>query len=425
MSKFSETMKKQHTVIIWGAGKLGTRLGARLLDLGLPLKMYWDIRSSEIAECNGIPVASPFAVEPTDGVVVVFAITNGHIRAKALEELRERNYAVLSGEDIYGEIVCPLSQDNFDIVECTKRPECNTDTCEKLNRLISFNFPQSDKVLIRTVHLMVTQRCSLGCKYCLAYMNSYPPAKRKDFDTERILKDIDALSSVCSYIKRLVVYGGEPMLHKDIEKIVNRASEKENIGIVDLVTNGLFKLNEESVLRMDRRKLRFEFSNYSEAIAKEQSDVIHANYERLKELGLKPFMHSITPEWLAPRTIENKNWDTGYMRELKSNCDYFPSDAVEDAKAIMLVAGGVMYPCKMACTINTVGLADYREDYLVIDGRTAQELVDAINNLYARPYFETCRHCTKEQGEVVRVAGEQGFDERYAPGAGKCYCSDT
>lgn len=399
-------------IIIWGAGNLGRKLGAELILRSFPVDCYWDLRAEDIKQCNSIPVVTPFTdLESIENTLIIFAVSSGLIQSASIEKIKQYGCDYVSGMKLYQDILCPNNLGRLDITECCNRIECNVDTCSRLNSLIFEKYYSPDKILLETGYLFITQRCSLKCKYCIAYMNSYPVDKRFDYEADSIIADIDALSEACSFIKRIVVYGGEPFLHPQIDRIVGRLKEKDNIGIIDIVTNGLFRQPENSISSLKGENVRIEFSNYQEALSDAQIKVRDSNYEKMKELGLNPFMHGVTPEWIKPRTFYNKNLSTSEKESLKAHCDYFVRNESNKIKQSMVIANGRIYPCRMACSITTLGVADYREDYIVIEKEP--DLVAAIERLYEKPFYDYCGHCESKQGEITPIAGEQGFDERY------------
>lgn len=410
-----EYLQSFSDIILWGAGHLGRVLGEKLLELNLSLSCYWDLRAEKMGECNGLPVYHPFsAPHDLNSALVIFSVTSGLIQGESLQKLKKHGYNYISGMEVYQQLICPISVKDFNMSECCNRPECNVDTCSKLNELIMDNYYREDKILLETGYLFITQRCSLKCKYCIAYMNSYVPELRYDYSAERILKDIDRLSEVCSFIKRVVVYGGEPLLHRHIQEIVQRLTEKDNIGIIDIVTNGIYNQPDSVIQSLNHRNVQIEISNYEEALKPQQIEARNKNIERMKELGLKPTLHGITPEWIKPRTFYNRQLGEEQRIKLKQECDYFRASMDNKVKQSMVIANGRFYPCRMACSIHTLGVAEYPTDYVEVDSCRGQEMVKAINLLYGKKCFMTCGHCDAKQGEITSIAGEQGFDERYA-----------
>ncbi len=331
-----------------------------------------------------------------------------------MQNLRGKGYSCLRGMEIYQQLLCPLSAENLDMGECAARSEGDVDSCSKLSRLLNEHYYREDKILLETGYLFITQRCSLKCKYCIAYMNSYAPEQRLDFAAERILEDIDRLSEICSYIKRVVVYGGEPLLHPDIQVIVQRLVEKDNIGIIDIVTNGIYQQPDSVIQSFRHRNVQIEVSNYGEALQPQQIEARNRNIYQMKALGLQPTLHSTTPEWIKPRTFYGKGLGEEQKIRLKQKCSCFWDSKDNRRKQFMVIANGRFYPCRMACSVHTLGVADYAEDYVEVDSCQGREMADALNALYGKQCFMTCGHCEVGQGEIIRMAGEQGFDERYA-----------
>lgn len=85
------------------------------------------------------------------------------------------------------------------------------------------------------VYLAVTDRCNLQCRYC----NIPDKKKADDMSTKQIFSLIDQIAEAGT--KRLQLTGGEPMLRKDIGKIIDYAHSK-NI-YVTMSSNG-FQIKE-------------------------------------------------------------------------------------------------------------------------------------------------------------------------------------
>lgn len=94
-----------------------------------------------------------------------------------------------------------------------------------------------------TIQVFPVYGCNLACSYCL---HSIPKKDRGYVSDATVMnyelyqKCIDDLSHFPEKIKMLRFAGtGEPLLHKDIAKMVEYAAEKEVAASIDIVTNGL------------------------------------------------------------------------------------------------------------------------------------------------------------------------------------------
>ena len=91
--------------------------------------------------------------------------------------------------------------------------------------------------IIRDLRVSLTDRCNFHCFYCLP--NGEPPLARK----ETILT-FEEIAEICEIfvslgIEKLRLTGGEPLLRKDVEKLVEKLSRlKPNLKDLALTTNG-------------------------------------------------------------------------------------------------------------------------------------------------------------------------------------------
>ena len=78
-------------------------------------------------------------------------------------------------------------------------------------------------------HIIPTRRCNLACAYCNEYDDFSRPVP-----TEEMIRRIDRLA----YLKTSIVTisGGEPLLHPEIEKIIQRI--RHHGMIAGIITNG-------------------------------------------------------------------------------------------------------------------------------------------------------------------------------------------
>lgn len=92
------------------------------------------------------------------------------------------------------------------------------------------------------VTLCVTNRCNLKCIYCY---EEYYERSHREFTTEELLSLIDELSEMGT--KYISVNGGEALIRRDIETIVDKIKEKNML--CHLSTNGLLIKDNIPVLK--------------------------------------------------------------------------------------------------------------------------------------------------------------------------------
>src|SRR3712207_3546705 len=90
---------------------------------------------------------------------------------------------------------------------------------------------------IRDLRISLTDRCNFRCFYCLP--NGEPPLARKE--TILTFEEITLVSEifVSLGIEKIRLTGGEPLIRKDVEKLVEKLSElKPQLKDLALTTNG-------------------------------------------------------------------------------------------------------------------------------------------------------------------------------------------
>jgi len=91
--------------------------------------------------------------------------------------------------------------------------------------------------IIRDLRVSLTDRCNFRCFYCLP--NGEPPLARKD-----TILTFEEIETICEIfvdlgIEKIRLTGGEPLLRKDVEKLVEKlSSHKPKLKDLALTTNG-------------------------------------------------------------------------------------------------------------------------------------------------------------------------------------------
>ena len=86
---------------------------------------------------------------------------------------------------------------------------------------------------ITYLRLSVTDRCDLRCSYCMAEKMTFLP--RKDLLT---LEELDILASqfIARGVRKIRITGGEPLVRRDIMKLIEHLSRHKNSGALDELT---------------------------------------------------------------------------------------------------------------------------------------------------------------------------------------------
>lgn len=386
-------------VILWGASYLGKAISSKIKEKELKITCFWDMRYQELGEIDGINVVEPFlSVVDKKSTLVILCIGNTALMGTLLERIKENGYEnCLRGDKLYMDICCPFNEDtgiNGQI--CSGSMECRSMFCSKLHNIVKKNCTR-DGIFLPNVTFMVTSHCSLKCKYCVAYMNSYPENRKQHFSLEQIEKDIDCLMDSIAGVGSITIQGGEPFLHPDIDKVVGKLLTKRNFGIISIATNGIFRIKEEKLRAFQDARVNVAFSGYYDALPQEILDVYYSNIALLDRMNIPHTVGVRVPEWIIPPTLYDRHYSTEYMSEKLKNCR-IPDRCLQ-------VANGRLYPCLYSLALHQIGVADYQEDYLELSDGNFEEKLEKYLNM---PFYRSCGHCGGGGG-ITPMAGEQGY----------------
>lgn len=413
VTAFVNHVRSFSTIILWGAGNMGRAIGAALLSRQVPIAAYWDIRYRDINEANGIVVNEPFTGgHDKSCTLIIPCISNGSSGGEWTRgHLASHGYDhVIEGKDIYEALLCPLSlAAKLDAKVCLDAPMCNVCACDRFINILKkeLGIPAGDQdgnLCFNVMTFVVNQKCSLRCRYCAQYMNSYKPADRVNFPRARIIDDIDRFLAAVDVVGVVSIIGGEAFLHRDLNSIVRHVLTKSNVGVVTVTTNGVCRIREEQLVDLRHNRVKIYFSDYSGQMSAAQNKLFNDNVALVRSLGIN---YSVgVPIWMKPGRLDRKPYSRETLQEMKAGCGAI--------KMCMSVKNGRFFPCSASEPINSLGIGDYPSDYVdMTDNDGPEDLRRKLTEAIQRPYYESCAHCGGVDESLLKASGEQGLDERY------------
>lgn len=393
--------KFQH-VILWGASFQGKAIGSKLLEHGVHIENYWDIRSNEIKTCNNIEVVQPFSNENPGQCLVIICIGNRVILDMLIMDLTQHGFTeYIYGDYLYMGLICPFNKKTgIAAKRCSCTMECRQIYCRRIEGILSEKIEKNDPIILPSITLIVNQKCSLRCKYCTSYMNEYPKEDRINFPLERICEDIDRFFAAVDLVGTVTVMGGEPFMHPDISKIIAHLCTKKNFGLISIATSGTYPIKPEQLEGLYDERVNVSFSNYTESITENQKEMFYKNIELLKKLKVCYTVGLFSPEWIIPPTLVSKDIDNEQLVRMKTKCNHWDQ-----------IKNGKVHPCDLAMSIYSLGVADYESDYVdLTEEITVEELRKKLKEYIDRPFYESCRYHRSSGGKILTAkAAEQGY----------------
>src|SRR5690242_7707755 len=96
-------------------------------------------------------------------------------------------------------------------------------------------------------HIIPMRRCNLACSYCNEFDDFSKPVP-----TEVMFERLDKLAALGT--TAIIISGGEPLMHPDIEKIIARIRHHKMLAC--MITNG-YLLTEERIKKLNRAGLEY------------------------------------------------------------------------------------------------------------------------------------------------------------------------
>ncbi len=256
------------------------------------------------------------------------------------------------------------------------------------------------KLYIRSVDIVITEKCSLKCQDCSNLMQYY--ASPKNIGLDAVMGEIDRVTSSAGEINELRIIGGDPFMNKEFPQIVNYATTKENVNKVVIYTNATIAPNIQKIKEMsDSRKIFVFMTTYDE---------LSPNADKLsKVLDEQNIQYNRQPAygWTDCGHFAVHNRDENAQEDIFKNCC---------AKHFTTLTDNKLFRCPFAANLHRLQATPVFEDDFVelLDvNKLSQDEKNAYQNKlkkYLREiaYIKYCDYCNgRTYGDPEIVPGIQ------------------
>jgi organic radical activating enzyme len=235
----------------------------------------------------------------------------------------------------------------------------------------------------------VTTHCTLRCQdcnHCIPYYKTHYVASYEEFTA-----DINNLLSAVDLIYCVQLVGGEPLLNRDLAKMLLFLKSKKRIWKVLIATNATL-LPSQEVCEVARccRKISFKVSNYSNLglYNVKFSEVINV----LSENNVSYFAYPEDHTWYPLQELYKDE-----QNDPAANYEFCPL-----LKRCHTVCAGVLYICPVAQYLDRNMVKIAADERVSIRGLNGKKLRTVLWDFYARPWFLHCKFChfKKDQPRV-------------------------
>lgn len=246
------------------------------------------------------------------------------------------------------------------------------------------NYLNPEKLFLRSVDIIITERCSLRCQDCSNLMQYF--TEPKDSSIDILMDSIDILCNVVDEVNECRVIGGEPFMNKQWYLIVKRLIDEPKVRKIMIYTNGTIVPDLNHVKFLHDSKVIVFITNYG-VLSRKIDDFV----ELLNSNSIVYYVRDAAG-WTSCSSIAKHN------RSLKMQHGIFQDCC---AKHLATLSDGKLFRCPFAANAARLkAVPDFINDYIDIFNEPMDDLNITKTKNKIRKYFlnkeafSTCNYCS-------------------------------
>jgi hypothetical protein len=354
--------------IIYGAGVIGEAVLYSCRDKGIHIDCFCDDDPNKIGKSlMGLPIIATPITDTDHYIIATINISN--IANKLINYTNNANYmdsdciSFLQDYNIAGKL---FSKPN-------KYVQHMVDLCVDAHKAY-----QQRSLYLKTLDLVITERCSLRCKDCSNLMQYYDNPKHIPINI--LYNSIDRLCELVDGIGEVRIIGGEPLVNPVNHFITRYVASKSNIKKVTIYTNGTIKLSKDQLDLYQHEKIFFFITNYGKL-----SKNIGLLTQQLDTVNIPYYVHQVGA-WTNCSDITNHTNGNNLYKQCCMTASY-------------TLLYSALYKCPFSAhAINLNLIPNYTSDKrCLIDKSSLKQFIQ-------QDYLSSCNHCngrTKNSIEIL------------------------
>lgn len=210
------------------------------------------------------------------------------------------------------------------------------------------SFLSPETISLRSVDIMVTEKCSLKCTDCSNLMQYFKEPVH--YQLEEMLQSVETLCASVDSIHEFRVIGGEPLMNKNVYGVIEKLSSISKVKRVVIYTNGSIPINMKYIDILQNPKVILMITSYghlSKNLSKMESvcDEYKITYHTRPAQG-----------WTDSSKIAQHHRDTKTQNKIFQSCC---------AKSLYTLSEGELHRCPFSANAARLGaIPDYKNDYI-------------------------------------------------------------
>ena len=400
-------ISSEATIILWGAGKVGSVVAHAAEKHGLNVKACVDTaKDKQGTKFCGYDVISPRELYDNYPEAVVI-VSCGY--PTVYQDLLSSNIKKVYDPHFL------LMEVDFVGYNSGLTNEFATRMVESALRNYAMIFGKG--FLIERLIFVITDKCTLNCQNCDGYI-PYHIHPRTD-SISSIIESYEEIIKVCGYVDAIDIMGGETLLHPNIAELTEFFVNDNRCGKVTIISNGTILPNDRLTNVMKSRKVVFRLSDYGQLSRKKE--------EIIKLFDSEDIKYELTnyPYWDKIPIIEKQNETLHQVQAKYSTC----------TANVLYIKHGKLFQCRFVTGLSDLDanmIPDFEKNYvnlLALDKKiVSSQIKEFIQQLYSRIPLDACKYCPGGHcilfGQHVPVAeqarGKLPLDLLYKDGVRPC-----
>ena len=385
--EFIENIKSEGApVIIFGAGIVGEVLFHACRDAGIKVECFCDnnINKTLSPMCN-IEVIHTLNLRAKYRDAV-FLISAADIK-DVVEQLKVLGYArwragslLLKDFDVSRyPFSAPPDFVNFAVGACL---------------LCHDSYLNPEKLFLRSVDIIITERCSLKCRDCSNLMQYYE--KPANCDMKELEQAIDTFCAFIDEVHEFRVIGGEPFMNKEFHLIIKKLLAEPKVKKIVIYTNGTILPGKEQIEYLKNSKVLLLITDYG-VLSKKLNELI-----QILQLNKVAFYARKAQGWTDCAKIMRHYRSIEQQKEIFRSCC---------AKNTVTLSRGKLFRCPFSANADRLrAVPNHEDDYINIFQKSQgpmdiHEMKNRIRTfLLGKDFLQVCDYCNGRSFGAPEIA---------------------
>ena len=385
MDKFEQIRSSKLPVVIFGAGFAGQVLLNTCKDNGINVAAFCDNKKnysgSFLLGCKIIHSGELHELFPEAHFIVAAADINDVVIQ--LKDFGYSDYTTGGSLLKHSDLTAHTYDTEFDFLEYA------VSTCIQCHDA----FEAPEKLFLRSVDIVITEKCSMRCKDCSNLMQYYTSPEHHD--AELLLNSLTSFFKQVDAVNEFRIIGGEPFMNKEIHQVVSWLINEPKVGRVVIYTNGTIVPKGANIEALKHNKVLMMITDYDE---------LSRNHGRLIE--------TLNEHKIAYHTDKAQNWTDCASIEFRGRTQEQNKEVFKNccAKSLFTIMDGKFYRCPFTAHVDKLAATPiYSDDYVELLSPSLRK--DALQRslreyIQNKDCLESCNFC----------AGRFLSDEKITPG---------